>query len=373
MKWTICGPGRAVFFLTAVFALFFMIAGAAHALRGPLELPSPERDHPENALLTNITRAGDRLVAVGEHGVIIYSNDQGRHWHQAEVPVSSTLTAVTFPTPKSGWAVGFYGLVLHSTDGGKTWQKSLTSERVNEIKLTQAKRALQAAKEGDVDKRKLMKLKRDVSRAERAIKRGTTAPFLDIWFANEQLGYAIGGYGLSVRTTDGGQTWHSFSGDIRNDFGWHFNDMDAVGEKLYVAAERGHLYRSGDQGRTWTELEAPYQGTFFGVIGSNDGQSVFVYGLEGALYQSSDNGQSWQELDIPLSTRFMGAATLANGSLVVLGASGAIACRPQGAAEFNVIREKGPPLTAAIPVADGSMLVLTGLNGVSRLKISEGC
>ena len=39
-------------------------------------------------------------------------------WQQADVPVSSDLVAVPFPTPTHGWAVGHDGVVLHSADAG---------------------------------------------------------------------------------------------------------------------------------------------------------------------------------------------------------------------------------------------------------------
>jgi hypothetical protein len=38
----------------------------------------------------------------------------GRQWRQASVPVSVTLTAVSFATPQLGWAVGHAGVVLHT-------------------------------------------------------------------------------------------------------------------------------------------------------------------------------------------------------------------------------------------------------------------
>jgi photosystem II stability/assembly factor-like uncharacterized protein len=64
------------------------------------------------AYLTGIARAGKRLVAVGERGIVVLSDDDGATWRQASVPVSVTLAAVQFPTPTQGWVVGHYGVVL---------------------------------------------------------------------------------------------------------------------------------------------------------------------------------------------------------------------------------------------------------------------
>ncbi|WP_460940053.1 WD40/YVTN/BNR-like repeat-containing protein, partial [Pandoraea terrae] len=79
---------------------------------------------PTHMMLLDATRAGSRIVAVGEHGVILLSDDDGRTWRQArQVPVSATLSAVTFTDPKHGWVVGQWGVILATGDGGETWEK----------------------------------------------------------------------------------------------------------------------------------------------------------------------------------------------------------------------------------------------------------
>ena len=87
-----------------------------------------------------ITRAGARLVAVGERGSILLSDDSGVSWRQAKVPVSVTLTAVQFPNAKAGWAVGHLGVVLHSADGGETWAKQLDGREAASLVLEAAKK-----------------------------------------------------------------------------------------------------------------------------------------------------------------------------------------------------------------------------------------
>ncbi|NIQ26341.1 MAG: hypothetical protein GTN88_07370, partial [Gammaproteobacteria bacterium] len=81
-------------------------------------------------LLVDVARAGDRLVAVGEQGHIIFSDDNGTSWTHAAVPVSLMLTAATFPTAERGWAVGHEAIVLTSEDSGSTWSVALASEAI---------------------------------------------------------------------------------------------------------------------------------------------------------------------------------------------------------------------------------------------------
>ncbi len=54
------------------------------------------------------TKAGNRLVAVGERGIVLLSDDAGLNWKQVDVPVSVTLTGVQFVSPMKGWAIGHF-------------------------------------------------------------------------------------------------------------------------------------------------------------------------------------------------------------------------------------------------------------------------
>ena len=68
----------------------------------PLTSPSISVRNPAGVFLVAVASAGNRLVAVGEEGVIIYSDDNGQSWTQAQVPVSVNLTCVRFATPMQG-------------------------------------------------------------------------------------------------------------------------------------------------------------------------------------------------------------------------------------------------------------------------------
>ena len=61
--------------------------------------------------------------SVGVHGIIVYSDDEGETWTQAEtVPFTKTLTDISCPSQNKCWAVGHDATILHSFDGGKSWE-----------------------------------------------------------------------------------------------------------------------------------------------------------------------------------------------------------------------------------------------------------
>src|SRR5690606_23612359 len=78
-------------------------AAAVLSIESPLAVTS---------LLLDVTHAGKRLVAVGDRGHILFSEDAGRNWVQARVPSRQLLTAVYFVDDKHGWAVGHDAQIL---------------------------------------------------------------------------------------------------------------------------------------------------------------------------------------------------------------------------------------------------------------------
>ena len=75
------------------------------------------------ALINALEKSGDRIFGVGVHGIIVYSDDEGETWTQADqVPFTKTLTDISCPTQNKCWATGHDATILHSFDAGKTWQ-----------------------------------------------------------------------------------------------------------------------------------------------------------------------------------------------------------------------------------------------------------
>ena len=66
-----------------------------------------------------------------------------------------------------------------------------------------------------------------------------------------------------------------------------------VGNRLYVAAEGGQLYRSDDRGASWRALPSPYEGSFFGLLPIR-GEGLLAFGLRGHLYKSADAGETFR-------------------------------------------------------------------------------
>lgn len=315
-----------------------------------LSLPAVHGQQAQHAVLLGITRAGERLVAVGERGIVLLSDDSGASWRQSKVPVSSTLTAVQFVDGKQGWAVGHAGVVLHSSDGGETWALQLDGKRAAALELAAAQAAADAPRQAN---------------AERLVQDGADKPLLALSFSSAREGVVVGAYGLAMHTSDGGASWTSWMDRLPNPRGLHLYAVAQQGQAFYLAGEQGLLLGSSNAGAQFTTLTSPYEGSYFSLaIEANGG--LVVGGLRGKLFHSADQGASFQAVTNPLPIS-INAAVLVNDQLLLVNqAGGLLQGASNGAGLHPLSTPPGAPLLAVAQAPDG-VLVGVGFAGPQRL------
>jgi photosystem II stability/assembly factor-like uncharacterized protein len=76
-------------------------------------------------------------VIVGAGGTILFTEDAGTNWNQANIFGDKTakLSSVFFYNQKTGWTVGANGKIFQTSSGGKTWreQTSGTAKNLNDV------------------------------------------------------------------------------------------------------------------------------------------------------------------------------------------------------------------------------------------------
>jgi photosystem II stability/assembly factor-like uncharacterized protein len=304
------------------------------------------------ATMLAITRAGDRLVAVGERGIVLLSDDDAATWRQANVPVSVALTAARFVDARRGWAVGHLGVVLGTTDGGEHWSLQLDGQRGAEL-------ALQSA-DGDAKAR---------TAAQAFVDDGPDKPLLDVFFTSERTGYAIGAYGLAFRTDDGGAHWQAWIPHLPNPKGLHLYAMCANGGALYIAGEQGLLLRSTDGGQQFAPLVSPSKGTFFGAVSGGEGE-LMLHGLRGRAFRSSDAAQSWTEIDTATRASLSAGARLADGSWLLASQGGELMRSRDGGHSFQPVAAGPVSSVNALTQTARGRLALATLRGVQRVDLA---
>ncbi len=335
-----------------------LMAGNAQAasLVDVLDLPAQHSELALRSPLLDMAQAGQRLVAVGQRGHILYSDDQGQSWKQASVPVSSDLNAVQFPTEKQGWAVGHDGVVLHSSDGGASWEKQLDGRQLGRLMQDYYSARPDAAQWLDEGKR--------------IETEGADKPFLDLWFSDERTGFVVGAFNLIFRTRDGGQSWEPWTDRTDNPSGYHLNAISSDGEHLYIAGEQGLLLRLDGNGERFQALESPYQGSYFGI--SAQSGTVLAYGLCGHAYRSTDAGASWTAVKTGLNSSITASTRDAKGRLYLFSQTGqALASRDQGASFEPLDIGQPVPVYGALASSDNGLL-LVGARGISQRPLVSG-
>jgi photosystem II stability/assembly factor-like uncharacterized protein len=210
-------------------------------------------------------------------------------------------------------------------------------------------------------------------------------PLLDVTCAADGRVIAVGAYGVYFSSRDGGASWSerrfgALAGeglvgrgpagdDVGRDF--HLNKIAAASPTtLYIAAEGGHLYRTGDGGETWRELPSPYDGSFFGVKPLG-GDVVLAYGLRGNLFRSEDAGGTWRKVETGTHAMLNDAVSLGTGSAIaVVGLSGVVLVSRDAGKSFTLMQQEDRKGLSAARAVGGGTLIVVGEGGARRIIIA---
>lgn len=316
-----------MFVRVASFLLAFLClttsARADVAPQAALKVPLAPR-----VVFLGLASAGDRLIAVGERGVIIRSDDQGASWVQSDVPVRATLTAVSFVDAQTGFAVGHDAVVLKTTDGGASWTL-LNFEPDSQVVL------------------------------------------LNVRFRDARSGYVVGSNGQLWSTQDAGASWQRTTLAVEDWYQNHIFDIAWTPDGTTLAvAEKGVLYRAAAGSGVFQPIDSPYDGSFFGALALSDGR-LLIYGMNGHVFESADGGTSWQQVQTNTEQFLLDAAVLADGRVLIVGAGGTLlTIDPLSAKARLTTLPSGVGINAVL--VRGDHAYLAGLaGGVTRLPLTE--
>lgn len=337
----------------ALLTLFLSMPAAAGGFVDPLDMDAKPSAQAAKRPMRALTLVGERVVAVGESGRIVLSDDGGKSWRQARVPVTSDLNAVSFADVRLGWAVGHDGVILHTQDGGETWALQFDGRRLQSLLYTHYRRQL---KDGQEPAARLIE---DIGTM---MQPGPASFFMDVAFENASDGIAVGKFGLILGTRDGGLSWQPLLEHLANPDYLHLNAVRRIGARTWVVGERGQVWVR-DAGQTAFEaVPTDYDGGLFGITG--DAQFVLVYGMRGNSLRSEDGGRHWSAVNTGIAGGLSDAAMLPGGRLVLAAQSGQLLASRDSGRSFKPLSATLPTMYAAVLGLPSGALVLAGLNGV---------
>jgi photosystem II stability/assembly factor-like uncharacterized protein len=316
----------------------------------PLDAPATPSALAVRAPVAAVTRAGARLVAVGQRGHVLWSDDGGESWSQAAVPVSTDLTAVHFPTPSRGFAVGHDGVVLSTADGGRSWTRRLDGRAIGPL--------LRARYDGTAL----------AAQARALADRAPDASLLAVWFADASTGFVVGAFDLVLRTDDGGESWTPWLERLENPRALHLYAVAGAAGAVLLAGEQGLLLRLDPGAARFRAVAAPPGGSLFGLAAS--GRDVVAFGLGGRAVRSGDGGETWEEATTRGDVSLAGGGTLPDGRIALVSQAGRVLVSDDGGRSFRGSTDEGraPPATSLAAV-DAGRLVVAGPAGLRRVRL----
>ena len=283
--------------------------------------PAPENtDTPlwraTHGLLLGIARAGTRLVAVGNGGAVLLSDDEGATWRTAKTPTDELLAAVVFPTPKEGWIAGQDELILHSTDAGETWTQQYMK--------------------ADADQ----------------------TLFTIINIAPNHL-FTSGAYDLILESEDGA-TWKESKIDNLDD-DYHLNCATARGNDVLVTGESGHAFIR--YAGAWTPMKMDYDGSQFACLTGADG-TFYSFGLRGSAFKAAAGAPKWTRIDLATQISIFGATNLADGRMALVGSSGSVLLLDPASGKVTTLPQITEKALSAVAEGKNGKLIVVGADGV---------
>lgn len=128
--------------------------------------------------------------------------------------------------------------------------------------------------------------------------------FDDVFFLNENLGWAANGFYAAVyKTTDGGLTWSEQLNQTNLGSSHYFRNIEFLDENIgFLGTLNGLFYKTIDGGATWTSVTtiAPNPAAICGLdtVGTNTIYGCGAYFNPAFIIKSTDSGLTWQYIDM---------------------------------------------------------------------------
>lgn len=238
--------------------------------------------------LFGLTTTAQKLYLTNYDGQIYSSTDMGQTWQMQQTARPDigwvAVRSICFSDNENGVTVGGlgggFGTINITHDGGISWQNQIPAAELRSVcsvEATGGQHVYFACGYGII------------IRSTDGGQTWETLPangdfFMDICFPTPQIGIAVGYQGKIIRTDDGGNTWHT----LRKGGNWlsarpHFNAV------LFKDAQNGWIagdklfWQTRDGGQSWQFIEGLDFAEFYDLFYIEG--KVFIVGEKGALVQ----------------------------------------------------------------------------------------
>lgn len=229
----------------------------------------------------------ETLVAVGDGGVVLRTDDAGATWELVEVPVSEIadkLIRVRILADGSAWVVGEFGTVLVSHDRGRTWRDAV--EKDEDVTwhdvAGDGERVLVVGEFGR------MMASGDGGQTWSTVDSPVESTINAVAFRDATHGVAVGLQGRVLVTADGGETWETLP-PISDE---HLFEVVYSEGRWLAVGDNGLVARARMEARDWRvgRVSDRDYGWHTGIAVAGD--AWFLAGKSNGLY----DGEHWRPI-----------------------------------------------------------------------------
>ena len=234
--------------------------------------------------------AGDQ----GLNGVISRTTNGGSNWSNVILP-STTITSIYFLNNSTGYAVGSYlSSGYKTTNGGANW----TAMAMGGTDQFQDIFALDANNIYAVGGKNFYKSTDGGTVWTNIATTINYASHFSVYFKDANTGFIGGDAGSFYFTSDGGSTWASRPAPATDQL---MKDIQFNDPELFMVGDKNNLYRTTDYGLNWDILNFSSSAPPDNITSSmysidKTGNTIVITGFTGLIYKSTDDGNSWSTI-----------------------------------------------------------------------------
>ena len=311
-----------------------------------------------------------------EKGAVYHSADGGATWRAIGKKSVKPITNVEFLTPALGWGIR-EDMIYGTKDGGRQWtSQEVVDTRLNNLHALDEDHLWAVGDQGVL----LRTTEGGASRLSAGgasvsgwvrLNSGTETDLYGVSFVGLDKGWAVGGQGTILRTTDGGESWEAQSSGVNVGLA---SVVFADESNGWVVGDKGAILRTTDGGTTWLQNTGlpDHDLTDIALVNA---RTLWAVGDDGAVLQTTDGGSTWLSKDIQEGLKDLTSVAFGDASNgVIVGSDGAVLTTTDGGVSWTkrdiyVTRQREGVVETEGPIAEplGDVSVVVSGSGTTRI------